>query len=688
MGSSLHADATPAQTTPTRGAQPPIYGATPKRWAHWRQAAYRDLLPVVSNPTARISKKSKLKQLGKTPSTYNTLFEVAGIADWTSHQATAQQLAKWQQQPDYGICLILGRGYIALDIDIDHAEQASAVKDTIEALTGALSIRGRNNSAKALYLFRIDGELPKRRMPTQHGFIELLATGQQCIVEGTHPSGRRYEWSGLPDAPTITADTLDAVWSSLDMLYGTEQATEHGKTKTRSQANSEAVAADGIAQSLIGLGISLSSNRDGSLNITCPFEDEHTGESAESSTTYFPAHTGGYARGHFVCLHAHCAHRTDDDFLLKILGIGDTAAELAELADEQNSEPAKHEEPKRPRFVFEPAHVFASRPPPEWIVQDVIPSAELVQVVGPPGSGKSFWVTDLVAHIAQGKSWRGKQVKQGDVAYIVAEGAGGFRNRLKALELDLPSLRMSILADAPNMLDNAQMRELLDAVGLNPPKILVIDTAARVTAGANENSSEDMGKLIAHCKLFHRTHGATVILVHHSGKDVERGARGWSGLFGACDTEIMISREGDERFATVTKQKDGDDGQVFGFALNIVEVARDAADLPITSCVVVQNEAVPALPSASNYARSNGKGSLQQLIMRVLPQIAELGACNPSLAILIDSVVNELPFDESGGRDRRRERVCKAIEQLSMQELVTVSGGFVQINAGSGGNES
>jgi RecA-family ATPase len=40
-----------------------------------------------------------------------------------------------------------------------------------------------------------------------------------------------------------------------------------------------------------------------------------------------------------------------------------------------------------------------------------------------------------------------------------------------------------------------------------------------VTPGANENSGEDVGKLIEHCKLLNKKTGALVILIHHSGKD-------------------------------------------------------------------------------------------------------------------------------------------------------------------------
>lgn len=58
---------------------------------------------------------------------------------------------------------------------------------------------------------------------------------------------------------------------------------------------------------------------DGALNIVCPREAHHSGESGESASVYYPRNTGGYTVGNFSCLHAHCRDASRDDFL-KALG--------------------------------------------------------------------------------------------------------------------------------------------------------------------------------------------------------------------------------------------------------------------------------------------------------------------------------------------------------------------------------
>jgi hypothetical protein len=49
-----------------------------------------------------------------------------------------------------------------------------------------------------------------------------------------------------------------------------------------------------------------------------------------------------------------------------------------------------------------------------------------------------------------------------------------------------------------------------------------------------------MGLALSHCKHIYEVTGAIVLLVHHSGKDAAKGARGWSGIRAAADTEIEI----------------------------------------------------------------------------------------------------------------------------------------------------
>src|SRR3954447_22594606 len=47
---------------------------------------------------------------------------------------------------------------------------------------------------------------------------------------------------------------------------------------------------------------------------------------------------------------------------------------------------------------------------PAYLVEDLIPREGLTVVWGPPKSGKSFWVYDLMMHVALGWEYRGRYV--------------------------------------------------------------------------------------------------------------------------------------------------------------------------------------------------------------------------------------------------------------------------------------
>ena len=60
--------------------------------------------------------------------------------------------------------------------------------------------------------------------------------------------------------------------------------------------------------------------------------------------------------------------------------------------------------------------------------------------------------------------------------------------------------------------------------------MLVIDTLARAMAGSDENSASDVSLVVAKCEAITMAAGAAILLVHHSGKDTSKGARGSTAL--------------------------------------------------------------------------------------------------------------------------------------------------------------
>jgi SAM-dependent methyltransferase len=112
------------------------------------------------------------------------------------------------------------------------------------------------------------------------------------------------------EIPDLPLHVFEKWWERLCSRFGLGEPTS-------SAARKRGLVLAGVSDRIVGQledkGLVHGWGRDGQAHIVCPFKDEHTSESALSATSYFPAGTGGYAQGHFKCLHAHCAHRTDTE---------------------------------------------------------------------------------------------------------------------------------------------------------------------------------------------------------------------------------------------------------------------------------------------------------------------------------------------------------------------------------------
>ena len=263
------------------------------------------------------------------------------------------------------------------------------------------------------------------------------------------------------------------------------------------------------------------------------------------------------------------------------------------------------------RFPIYQAGTLAKRPSTEWIIKGVLPAADLCVLYGASGSGKSFVALHMAATIALGLPWRGRRTRKGRVVIIAAEGAGGYGKRIKALcrqfGIEPATLDIGVMTAPPDLMKQDDITELVAAVMVaGGADLIIVDTLAQATPGANENSGEDMGLAIKHCRTLRVAADATVMLVHHAGKDLHRGARGWSGIRAAADAEIEVTRDEDtgERAIRIAKQKDGEDGLMFGFSLDIVLVGMDLDGDDETSCIVLDAEVTKREPKKGTRTRA------------------------------------------------------------------------------------
>lgn len=644
------------------------YGATGEEWAHFDVflGLTADLLPVVSNPGAKISPNSAIKKIGKTPSRYNSDKQVTGISQWTVKKATSTEVDNWSSVPDYGICLQT-RKIRAIDIDVTDAALAARIRNFIQSRF-KMPERVRNNSSKCLLAFECEGEIPKRMFKTSNGIVEFLGTGQQFIAAGQHESGARYEWDGgLPDFPVVALSDVDALWQQLVNKFA-ESLSVESKPSGRLEKLNNALISDKVARLLLEKGLVKSQERDGRLHIVCPFESEHSTESADSATTYFPMNTGGYSQGHFHCLHAHCAGRHDGEYKSAIGYIEDEFADLTLEVEELKQSPEK------PAFRFPVLKLseFCNVPPPEWFIKNILPRGEIGMIYGASASGKTFFTMDLICALARGVNWRGYHVpRKLKVVYVATEGIDSCRSRFLAYAshhgLDsIDDIGVHVIEVLPNLMIKEDSEDIAKAIlyEIGGADIIVVDTFAKATLGSDENSGKDIGAAFKNCGYLNRTTGAMVILVHHSGKDASRGARGHSSLLGNLDFQMQVIREGDQRAAIITKAKDGEDGTEFPFRLQKVVSRLDSDGEPILSCVVVSSDKMPARRKI---------GVIEQLIIDTLN--AELSG-EIARENLISECVASLEAPE--GRDTRRQHVTRSLQKLLDSSDIILNNGMIK----------
>ncbi len=332
---------------------------------------------------------------------------------------------------------------------------------------------------------------------------------------------------------------------------------------------------------------------------------------------------------------------------------------------------------------------LAAMPPIRWRIRGVLPEQGLAAIYGPSGSGKSFLVLDALGAIASGREWFGHRTRQCPVTYVALEGEHGVAQRVQAyatLHGRVPA-ELRFVAAPFALMNPGDIRALAEAIRASGGGggVTVIDTLNRAAPGADENSSSDMGALIAGAKDLQAALGGLVLLVHHSGKDQTRGLRGHSSLHASLDSAIQVSRDGERREWTVAKSKDGLDGAAHSFKLETVELGTDSDGEAVTSATiaVVQSDA-----SAKRTALPAG-GTNQRVAWDALGEaLRKAGDVRPSGA------PDSLPYGrpavtvEAGAtavaarlvgidEKRRRERALSAIQGLAAKGLLRHDAGWL-----------
>jgi hypothetical protein len=276
--------------------------------------------------------------------------------------------------------------------------------------------------------------------------------------------------------------------------------------------------------------------------------------------------------------------------------------------------------------------------PVRWLVDGLIPANSFVAIFGKPSSFKSFAALYLSAMVSTGREAFGRATTQGAVIYIAGEGGAGLKRRRDALmrQHDLPAdtpiyFIRAQLNLATSLDDRDALLAEIRAIGVKPA-LVVIDTYARMTAGIEENSAKDTSAAVAIMSSIEQETGASVLVVHHSGKAQDAGMRGSSALLAAVDAELhceKLTPEGSsDRMGRIkiTKMKDGEDELQLGFRMHVVALSDIDPSQTSLALEPVSEDEIAGLRAPSNVKLNDDAVKMLEALKK---GIAEAGTLPP-----------------------------------------------------------
>jgi hypothetical protein len=271
-----------------------------------------------------------------------------------------------------------------------------------------------------------------------------------------------------------------------------------------------------------------------------------------------------------------------------------TAMDLVATTLELDTRAASDESAPRSSIVVKQFRDFKVKLDGRSLIKPLFPTPALIVVYGESGSGKTYFVGHAALCAAsRDLDFLGMKTRHGLVVYVGAEAAGSVEQRFAAQrsELGIDEANLVLLSGQINLLDRDFVRDLVARLAelhatQGPLAMVVIDTLAAAAPGGDENSAETMSEINSAGIRIRDLFGCVTVLVHHAGKDRQRGARGHSSLRAAVDVEIEVTHAQGLRCATVRKNRDGETDFEVPFRLRPIVLGKDEDGDDVTTCVV------------------------------------------------------------------------------------------------------
>lgn len=319
--------------------------------------------------------------------------------------------------------------------------------------------------------------------------------------------------------------------------------------------------------------------------------------------------------------------------------------------------------------------------PWHYTVKGWLRRSETSVLYGPSNSGKSALVGHLGHCIVSGKPFFGARVRKGIVVHVAAESPASVLDRMQAYDIRNVAAAAYFVSTGAVDLSNSSavetfLRNLKSIIRDMAQEIvlIVIDTLARSVGATDENSAAAMTEIAQTVERIALEIDTHVMLVHHTGKDVDRGSRGSSALRGAVDTEIFLQpRDGGAVALIQDKQRTMPKSASVQFALetHVLGEDEDGEDRTTVRAVELQGEPEEA---GKDKRRKTGLDRRTAVLTALHVLRLSLGAGKP---ITTQELLASIPPEVFAGvaEANRPRTLTRILEDLANAASPLIEGG-------------
>ena len=278
----------------------------------------------------------------------------------------------------------------------------------------------------------------------------------------------------------------------------------------------------------------------------------------------------------------------------------------------------------------------------DQLIDGYLPANSVGILNGRGSAGKTFIAVDMALAISDPNrmQWRtplsvngeetlGAVTDHGPVLFLAGESAPGVRDRMYAAidhsGSDRAAMRREgrfmLRREIPNLFTGgAAYDSLLKVVADIKPRLIIIDTLQKASAGAEANSASDMA--IVHGRLAElksATDGGSVMVIAHTDKS-DTTTRGSSAIEDDADFVLHVEGRDKVRRMSVEKMRDGAPGPDYEFV--VMSHAGSAVAVPVEEGVRDEGKALEDMKRVA-YALDRAHGATSEDTMIKIGEIKE-----------------------------------------------------------------